>query len=369
MYKYMISRRQAIILFLICTISSKLQMLPCLLAGQIGKELWQVFLFGAIIDIAFFALTIFINKLCPNMSVHDLLRQTYGKMVTYVFGILFFVYFICTSVLPFEAVRDVFASNLFDTLPWQVFAIFFIVCVGYLAWSGLRTLGRTAELYFYILVACSVSLIILGVIKSDFSSILPINFNIQNISSTYILHSIWFGDYMILYVLTGRIKPEDSGLKYKDIAYFVCFVLIYLVAYVTLWGLYTVTTPSQASLLSSISAFSLLNLEIGRLDWFLVLISQIASVISCSTYIYCASECIYQLIGKKHFGGCVVFSSVILYLTDIILFKNIDKGISYFTTFIGYGSVFLQILVPIFCLLCAIIIKKRKIKQKRRELC
>lgn len=370
MYKFMISRRQAVILFLICTMSSKLQLLPCLLAGEVGRDLWIVLLFGAIIDTAFLFLTILINKLCPNMSIHDLLRQTYGKLFTSLIGILFFGYFICTSILPFEAVRDVFASNLFDSIPWQIFALFFLVCVGYLSFSGLRTLGRTAELYFYVILFSIICLIILGAINTSWSEILPaFQTPPSKICSTYMMHSIWFGDYMIFYVLTGRIKPDDSGLKYKDVLLWMLAVSLYVVGYIVLWGLYGITTSSQASLLSSISAFSLLSLEIGRLDWFLVLLSQIASVISCSTYIYCASECIYQIGNKKHFGACVIISTIILYLSDIIVFNNIDKGIALFTQNISFLSLILQFLIPILCLISAIIVKKRTMRKQRRKLC
>ena len=84
MDKFQITRRQAIILFLICTISSKMQMLPTLLSGQVGKDLWIVLLFGAMIDVVFLFLTILINKLCPSLTIHDLIRQTFGKFVSFV---------------------------------------------------------------------------------------------------------------------------------------------------------------------------------------------------------------------------------------------------------------------------------------------
>lgn len=366
----MISRRQAIILFLICTMSSKLQLLPCLLAGEVGKDLWLVLLFGTAIDTFFLFLTILINKLCPNLSIHDLLRQTYGKIISGIIVFFFFLYFICTSVLPFEAVRDVFASNLFDSIPWQIFALFLLICVGYLSFSGLRTLGRTAELYFYIILFSVISLILLGTIYTQWSDIFPLaQTPIGNLGSSYVMHSIWFGDYMIFYVLTGRIKPGENGLKYKDILLWIAMIILYAISYIVLWGLYNITTSSQASLLSSISAFSLLSLEIGRLDWFLVLFSQIASVISCSTYVYCASECIYQINNKKHFGWCIIFSTILLYLADIIIFRNIDKGITFFTQKISPLGFILQILIPILCLISAFVVKTRTINKKRREKC
>ena len=369
MNKFQITRRQAIILFLICTVSSKMQMLPCLLAGAVGKDLWCVLLFGAAIDLAFLLLTITINRLCPNLTIHDMLRQTFGKVFSGIVVFLFFTYFICTAVLPFEAVRDVFASNLFETIPWRIFAIFLLLCVGYLAYSGMRTIGRSAELYFPIIIGCILALVILGMSSTDFTRIFPLATTpLKTTANNYLMHSIWFADYMILFVLTGRIKPGETGLKYKDVLIFAGVIIFYAAAYISLWGLYAVTASTQASLLSSISAFSLLNLDIGRVDWFLVLLSQIASVISCSTYIYCAADCVYQITNKKNYGMCVIFTLIILYLADIILFGNIDKGIVFYTRYTGLISLILQTSVPIICLISALIIK-RKNKPQRSTQC
>lgn len=368
MTKFQITHKQAILLFLICTISSKLQMLPTLLASSAKKDLWLVLLLGAAIDIIFLFLTISINKICPNLTIHDLLRQTFGKVFSFFIVVIFFIYFITTAVLPFEAVRDVFASNLFDSIPWQLFALFLVFCVGYLAFSGLRTIGRSAELYAYIVFFCVISLILLGAFSTDFSNILPIQLPSTNIFNTYLNHSIWFGDYMIFFVLTGRIKDTNSQLKYRDIFYFVGAIIVYAVAYVSFYGLYTVTAGSQASLLSSISAFSLLSLDIGRIDWFLVLLSQIASVISCATYTYCAADCIYQITNKRNFKICVIIAVAILYLTDNFLFGNIDQGIVFYSKYTGIVSLVLQTVVPLICLISALIIKAKN-KEQRRTLC
>lgn len=365
MKKFQINRRQAVLLFVICTISSKLQALPCLIAGDIGKDLWLVLFLCAAVDMLFLYVTILINKLCPNMTVHDMIRTTYGKIVSTIIGILFLAYFICKAVIPYEAVRDVFASNLFDTLPWQIFSIFLLICVGYLAYSGMRCIGRTAELYFYLLLPSVVLLILMGLFTAPLQHILPLFENpFSKIAECGLTHSIWFGDYMIFYVLIGRIKPNETGLKYKDLLIYAGAILIYAIAYISLYSLYTVLTPTQTSLLSSISAFALINLEIGRIDWFLVLISQIASIISCATYVYCTTDCINQLTGKKRYNLCLILTIIILYITDLSLFSNIDAGTQSFRTFTSYGAIILQTAVPLLCLIAAFICKKRNKIQK-----
>ena len=366
MNKFQLSRRQALLIFLICTISSKLQLLPCLLSGAVGKDLWIILLFGGCIDIFFLFLTILINKICPNTTIHDMLRNSFGKVFSFIVGALLLIYLIITATLPYEAVRDVFASNLFDSIPWQIFSLFLLFCVGYLAFSGIKTLGRTAELYHGILFFCVVGLVILGAIHSDFSQVLPIGQStIPKMLQTYVSHSLWFGDYMIFFVLIGRIKDEKTGLKFKDLLLFAAVMVFYAVAYIAFYGLYTITAATQTSLLSSISAFSMLNLDIGRIDWFLVLLSQIASVISCCTYISCAADCLFQLSRKKNYTVCVILCSIFLYASDLFFFKNIEQGIVFYTKYTGSICLIIQTAIPIICLVAAIIVHKKK----RRQLC
>lgn len=370
MNKFAITRRQALLLFLICTISSKLQMLPCLISQDVGKAMWAVLLMGCAIDVVLFSLVITINMLAPNVTVHDMLRQTFGKVFTSIIGVLLLIYYISVAVLPYQAVREVFASNLFDTLPWQIFSIFLLVAVGYLAYTGMRTIGRTAELYFWIIIFSVVGLITLGVVTTNFIHVLPISdINLGEVSKSAYNNSIWFADYMIFFVLIGRIKTDPkhkAPLNFTFLLYFLGATAVYCLAYITFYGLYTVLTPTQTSLLSGISAFSLTTLEVSRVDWFLVLLSQAASIISCATYTYCATDCINQITGKKSYGICLLFGLIILYLTDIILFNNTDLGIKYLKVFTAPFATIMQVIMPIITLFAAVMLK-RKNKQLKEK--
>lgn len=362
--RFMITRKQAIMLFLICTISSKLQKLPCLLACEVSSDIWQVLLLGALFDIVFIILTIAITNLCPQTTIADMLNKTFGKTFGFIIGAMLLFYFICTSLMPYQAVRDVFASNLFDKLSWQIFSIFLLLTVGYLAFSGMRTIGRTAELYFWIISVSVVALITLGLITSPLSNVLPaFTTPFNKVLRCTTKHSIWFGDYLIFYVLIGHIKPNKTALKFTDTFYYLGAILIYSAAYVAFYGLYTVLFSTQTSLLTSISSFSLLDLDIGRADWFLVLFSQIASVISCSTYIYCATNCLNRLTGNKHYGLCLIACLLVLYFTDIFGFGNIDAGITMFILITKWPATIIQTIVPVICFISALILYRRNKKQ------
>lgn len=360
MNRFMITRRQAVMLFLICTVSSKLQKLPCLLACELQNDLWQVLLLGALLDAVFFTITILINRLCPNLTINDMLTKTFGKPIAIIVNILLLFYFICTALMPYQAVRDVFASNLFDTLSWQIFSLFLLFAVGFLAYSGMRTLGRSAELYFWIIFGSVITLITLGLISAPLSNILPaFTSPFDKVLRCTTKHSLWFGDYLIFYVLIGRIKPGDSGLKFYDVLYYIGAIALYTAAYISFYSLYTVLFSTQTSLLTSISSFSLLNLDIGRADWFLVLFSQLASVISCTTYVYCATDSLNNLTGKLNYVVCLFVCLVAVYLSDVFGFSNIDSAINTFVLVTKWPATIIQSSVPIICLISALILKHK----------
>lgn len=361
MTRFSITRRQAIFLFIICTISSKLQALPTLLAYDAGKGLWFILLFGALIDAIFLTFTIIINKICPNLTMFDLLCKTFGKFTAKIINFAVIIYFLFTAIMPYDAVRNVFANNLFDSLPWHIFSIFLIFAVGYLVFSGLKTIGRSAELYFTIIVSSVVLLILFGIFTANWKNILPIlDFDIDTSLKSYVSHALWFGDYMIFYCLMGQIDTRKSQLKFQDIGLYIILILIYVVAYMAFYSLYTVLAGSQTSLLASISSFALLHLSLGRLDWFLVILSQIASVISLSTYIYCISSSINEIFGKKHYGICVFVSILIIYLIEFMLYnEHLVNPVSYMNI-TGIVSIIIQTSIPVICLLASFVYKRKK---------
>ena len=337
-------------------------------AEDVGKDLWIVLIFGMIVDVVFFSFTILINHLCPDVTIYEIVAKVCGKVVAKIIcGILIF-YFIFTALMPYEAVRNVFANNLFDTLPWQIFSIFLIFAVGYLVFSGLKTLGRSSELYFVIIVASVGILIILGAFSADLHNILPIfDTDVETISKTYINHSIWFGDYMIFLCLIGRIDTTRHAIKKIDILIYVGLMIFYAFGYIVFYSLYGVTSGSQTSLISSISAFSLLNLSIGRPDWFLVLLSQISSVLSLSTYLYCISDSLNNIFGKKHYAVCSIVSVTILYILDFALFSH--TGVSYtgYMHISGTIALAIQTILPVFCVFCAVFFHNKSKKLTRGQ--
>ena len=363
MNRFRITRRQSVFIFIICTISSKLQTLPCLLAEQTQNNLWLVLLFGALIDIVFFALTITINKLCPNLTIFEILSKVFGKVFAKIALFAITIYFLFKSMLPYEAVRHVFANSLFDSLSWQIFSIFLLFTVGYLAFSGLKTIGRSAELYFVIVMFCVAVLFFLGLSTANYHNILPIfNIDFSTIANSYLTHGMWFGDYMMFFVLMGQIDTSKSSLKFWDILIYAGLIVFYCLGYIAFYCLYTVLVSSQTSLLASISAFSLLNLSIGRLDWFFVIVCQLASIISLSTYLYCLAYLVDQIIDKKHYAVYAVLGTFVIYLYDMLILANNQISIVFYLRFTGCFGIVVQTLLPIFCIFSAIIIKNRSKK-------
>lgn len=359
MTRFEITRRQALFLFVICTISSKLQTLPCLISEDVGSDLWLVLLFGAIIDVLFFSIVIWLNNICPNLTVFDLLSKTIGKFLAKVVMLVLIAYFLFTALMPYEAVRNVFANNLFDTLPWQSFSIFLIFAVGYLVFCGLKTIGRSAELYLVILVSAVGILFLLGVFSANFENILPLfKYDFRQIANSYMNHSIWFGDYMIFLCLVGRIDTKKEALKFFDLLIYAGLMIFYALGYVVFYCLYGELSGSQTSLLASISAFSLIELSIGRADWFLVLICQIASVLSLSTYTYCIADSLNNIIGKKHYAVCGILTVAAIYVVDMILFSNTGASINSYLHLTGIAAMIIQLLLPILCIFCSIFYKK-----------
>ena len=295
-----ITKRQALFLMVICLMANKVQRLPSLVASNVGRHGWLVFLGVGVIDVLLLLLALLFNKKCKNQTVYQICENAGGKWFSKIIYVLFGVYFLANALLPYEAVHDIFANILFDYLSWETYSLVLAFTIFFIANRRLRNVGRLGEIFFSIIAISFVSLLILGATTTNYYRVLPISdINLSEFVDTCFEYSLWFGDFLIVFAFVGRIKQDGKPLGWKSVLTYCSCVLILSFAYIVFYGLYEHLTPNQNSLISSISQFSLLNLEIGRIDWFLVLFFQMATVISSGLYLHLSADSFRQVLGLK----------------------------------------------------------------------
>ena len=357
----MINKRQLIILIFICTLSTKLQRLFSLTSGACKEDGWLVLLALGAVDVLFMLLALwFFNKFNSKMSFFAVLEKFYGKFLARALMFFIGVYFFLTAVLPFEAIHDLFSNMLFNQIEYHYFGLIFLVVIIFMAIKGIQAIGRTGEIFVSVITIGLVCVLLLGFFTADFSKLLPIgqsDFNV--LIKEALLNSMWFGDFLLLFFLTGKVSlKENEKLKWSIILpHGVLAILVVPFSYAIFEALYENLSGFQTNAISSLTQFSLLSFDLGRWDWYFVLLEQISTIIAAAVFILAAGEAICLSFNIKKPGIVIAVIGGLLFTLDSSVFRDINaSAYGYRELFYVFGAI-VNYAFPLFFTLCGNFVK------------
>lgn len=357
------SARQFYIILAISTISMKMQKLPSLIAGELGKDSWLFFLIYTLINIIGIILVFVILR---KVDIKTVLKQSKNKIfniLRFVLMIITLLYFLVQAILVYEHIQGLFANTLFDSLSWPFFSLLLLFAVFFLAHRGIENLALNYELYTWIIVASLVLLSIFGVSQTDFFVILPLEtVSFNGLLSKLQMFSCWFGDFFL--VLYLGIKARDIKLS-KTLFVYILSMLFMSFLVVVFIGIYDKVAPLAPGLISVISEQSLLDLSIGRLDWFLILFTEIGAILTCALNLYFANLCLHSAFPKAKPFYLKIFNIIVLYCLDIFILVDLNAKIRFFCGFMCYVTNVVSVVTVVF--LFGIIIFNSVKKQKNNS--
>ena len=352
--KKQLTKRQVLFLVIITTLANKTQRLSSLISAQLGRHGWLVFVILGLIDVGFVSLGLLANKINNGRTCYDLCKRTCGTFMAKVVVFILGAYFFIKALLPFEAIHDAFSTVLFDNLLFIIVAII-LVCI-----YGLNAIGRVSEPFMYLFVVSFLVLLGLGVITTDFSKTLPfVDFDIPVIIDACWDFCLWFGGFVIIFMFMGRVKEDDGKMGWPIILAVFAVNLVMAFGYTVFYGLYEHLSPDKSNFISAISQFSLLNVDIGRIDWFFILFYQFGQFICIGLYLCLAAKCFSEVFGIKNRVLMSFIVVMAIYFLDVFLFKTVGEGVSEVSTIVKYVHPITVIGLPIFFVIIACISRKK----------
>ena len=327
------SARQFYIVLAISVIAMKMQKLPCLVAGEIGKDAWLLFVVYMLINLFAICLVFFIFKRVDPKTVLKPSKNLFFNILRIFLMIATLLYFLVQAILVYEHIQALFSNTLFDDLSWSFFSLLLLFAVFFLAHRGIENIALNYELYTWIIVVPLILLAIFGASQTDFSVILPLEtIDFPKILSKLRLFSCWFGDFFL--VLYLGVKARDLKLSKTLLIYSLSMVFMAFMVMV-FTGIYGITAPSAPGLISVISEQSLLDMSIGRIDWFLILFTEMGAVLTCSVYLYFANLCLHSIFPKANAFHLKFFNIAVLYTLDIFVLVDLNAKIKFFCGFMS----------------------------------
>lgn len=289
--EYQLKTRQICFFFIAFLPIIKFFMLPSILAGISGEDMWLSALFSFSLDgITLALLLVFCKR--TNNDYFTLLEQNFSKNTAKIVYVIYAVYFFLKSLLPIIEQKEYIELSLYLNNPsFLYFAPLIIVCF-YICLKHLRILGRVSDILWWISLVGIFFVLGLSISNVDFSAILPIGaqgFNSIFKGSYTTLN--WFGDAVYLLFFAGKFSYEKKdGIKIGLSYFTACFFAFLFIFF--FYGIFTSVAFRQRYSLTEISKYSTVINSVGRFDYIGIFCIIISSVFAVSLPIY---FCCYTL--------------------------------------------------------------------------
>ncbi len=358
---------QCTMLVAVCIVATKFQRFPALIAKDYGNNGWVYLLLMLLFDLLFVWLLVSSLTKLKDKTFFELLEEKLGKVVKTIICVIVAFYFFFKSVVTYRGTHEFFANMLFDKLSWFYFSILFALLLIIMVGGGLNNIGRSAELYSYIIAFGLITSIILGILKVDLWNIMPImDMDVGVFAKSSIKHLPWLGDYLVILLFIGNVKIDKNPVKPIMLSYIATSLLIVTV-YIIFYCINESLSVYQANSLSAITQYSLIGLGVGRPDWFLVLFVFLSTIIANAFYVYAYTLSVSEIFNLKRsylFISSMVF---VLFIVDNIVLKNIQSSLSFMHNYVSFLALFVGISMPILVKCLAGKSNVSAIKKKHRD--
>ena len=330
----------------------KFFMMPSLIAGICGEDLWISVLINALSDIFTIAVLYFCLK-DEDADFFTLIEKRVGKAFAKAVMAFYIIFFLLKTVIPLNEEKDYVELTLYMTSPslftfMPVFFAIFFICA-----KKLRVIGRIADGVFIVALIGYAFTFALSVSDTDVLAVLPIGAHgIKKVALGAYSSCGWFSDgAYFLFFVGNYVKGKKDGLKILiSVAVSSLIVLSFTIIF---YGTFTSIAFRQKFALTELSKYTTAINNMERFDFVAIFALLFTSIFALSLPFYFACELTERLFNIKRWLAAIIaiLPPVILLLFFGEFFNSIENFI------INIASGYFITLGTIFPIIMAIILK------------
>ena len=382
-----ITPRQLIIFYCIYSFAIKFLALPALLSTTSAQNAWIAALLGTVVELVLIFAVLNVLVIGNGSDIYSDLR-TNTKFIGAKIIILFMMLLLLLQLFILSSQSYIILSqNLFTELNIHKFLVPLVIFGVLFCFMPARAIFRSGEI-FYILIIVGIALSVFPALRNmNPSEITPIfGGGITPILRGFYQNLIYFESAAFLLIFSGDIKLQsDSGRNKQQAStntmpdqakdfrkkfmltatllgvFFVFFVFMFT-------SIFGPLAPTKDLAITNLTTYSEFLTQSGRLDWILVYIWTLLLLLRFGATFFAVFACIRYLFNAKHRAGYIGFSiALFLYLMWWLLVRTPDR-LNDFTALVAPGIAVVFFVVPIACLVNALILKWRnKNKNKNKK--
>jgi spore germination protein KB len=126
-----------------------------------GKDDWLSILLGMSGGILLFFIYYAVYRQYPDLPLTSYIRKVFGKYLGWIIGLLYCMSFLYIAARNVRDFGDLLSSSTLTETPLLVIHVSFVLVICYVLYHGIEVLGRTAEIFLFVLI-------LLGIIGNFF---------------------------------------------------------------------------------------------------------------------------------------------------------------------------------------------------------
>lgn len=356
-------KRQIAVLAFFMSMTYKIVMLPQYLSIIAPRD--------AIIAVAImmFIETAIFFVIYATISISPLYRLGLNKIILKIVLLIIVVSSSFKLVVLLGETLDYISSLLFEEGKWLFIALSVLPVLGYIAYKGVNTITRLAEIIMWFIVLTLGFTLLFLKVNMDIGSVLPLfDDGFVPIGSAIDKYVMWYGDYTPLLLV---VVAKENKTKMSRYVVPVGMMIIYIITvgfYLLFISIYGDIAPFIDHAFSNIGIYNKISDLLGGVDFPIVCAWLLMSIVKLSFLIYAIIEGVSKIIKDEPtdklrgiiataitIGYGLILSFVVESIEDS--YKFAISGVRYFTAITDY-------VLPILLFLFAL---KQYAVRRRRE--
>ncbi len=277
----------------------KLVVLPARLAEYAGNDLWIPAAVQFLLQAAIVFCVLLLAK--RNMSLFELLENTFGKAVAGIAVLLFGLFLLYAGLLPILEQKLFVQGVFYDTLPSLLAFTPFFLFAAYLCSKPLSSYGRVFDLLAPIAAAGLAGVLLFSAANADYGAVLPVGASgAEGLLRGTAYSFSWFFDSVLLLFFLGKFEYK-KGMAWKGALCYLgggAAVVFFLIVF---YGIFEGTAINQLFAFTKTSKYFSGFTVLGRVDYLFIFALSLVMAFYCALPLSGAIESCVQVFGRRKY--------------------------------------------------------------------
>lgn len=350
-----INLRQFFLIVFLLAVAMKMFMLPTYMMRISGDDSLFVLVCESLIDVVLLIVVLMIMR-AHKGTFFETITYAFGKVLARIIAGLLVIFYLAKLFLMLTELRVFFSTSVLYISLSPLHMIPLLLLLIFVSGKRLSVLGRVSEIITPLVI---ISMVVLGALSFssvDFSNNLPLISDPRQIKEGMMSFPMWFGDFMLLLVFTGK-TDNRKRLYFSLIAAGIGLLFMALFS-AMMFALYTYVPEvlTYGHNISNMTQYSVSSFKFGRFDLLVFCIWLLGVLLSAAIMVNFINRCVNFAFGKQ-VGLYTAFICCTLIVIGMYIFDNANEICDFMIQYLALPAVIIQYGVPI-TLLIALITRK-----------